>query len=62
MYQLLSKAEDEKYPVAKLRQEAALVYADEPPTMHAVNSLAYNTAMVSKGRDKEHRDALYNVS
>src|SRR5262249_17537327 len=46
--------EDAEYPLAALRAEAALVYADEPPCMHGVNALAYNAAMTAFDRPKKY--------
>lgn len=34
----------------ELERRLTLVYADEPPCMHAANAVAYNRAMVSYGR------------
>jgi hypothetical protein len=54
VYALLAQAEDDEIPVEKLREQAALVYADEPPCMHAVNAVAYNGAMLAAGRPEKY--------
>jgi hypothetical protein len=45
VYALLAQAEDDSVSLGSLREQAALIYADEPPCMHAVNAVAYNGAM-----------------
>lgn len=37
----------------ELERRLTLVYADEPPCMHAANAVAYNRAMVSYGRSAD---------
>lgn len=54
VYALLAQSEDSRIPVHKLREQAALIYADEPPCMHAANAVAYNSAMEAFGRPKEY--------
>ena len=52
VYALLAQAEEGEIPIEKLREQAALVYANEPPCMHAVNAVAYNGAMLASGGRK----------
>ena len=54
VYALLAQAEEGEIPIEKLREQAALVYADEPPCMHAVNAVAYNGAMLASGRPEKY--------
>ena len=54
VYDILAQAEDPTRSIASLREQAVRVYADEPPTMHAVNALAYNAAMLAFDRPEKY--------
>jgi hypothetical protein len=47
IYEILAESQDDDVDLIKLRKRAIDVYADEPPCMHAVNALAYNSAMAA---------------
>lgn len=51
IFDILAQVEDETKPLAGLREQLIKTYADDLPTMHAVNALAYNSAMAAFGRD-----------
>jgi hypothetical protein len=53
IYDLLAEAQDNDVDLTKMRKRAIDVYADEPPCMHAVNALAYNSAMASFERPQK---------
>jgi hypothetical protein len=55
VYDILAQAEDPTRSIASLREQAVRVYADEPPTMHAVNALAYNAAMLAFDRPEKYQ-------
>jgi hypothetical protein len=50
---LLADVQDCRIAVEKLDGALTRLYADDPPTMHAVNALAYNRAMEAHGRDRD---------
>jgi hypothetical protein len=45
IYEILAESQDDDVDLIKSKKRAIDVYADEPPCMHAVNALAYNSAM-----------------
>lgn len=51
IFDILAQAEDETKSITGLREQLVKTYADDLPTMHAVNALAYNSAMEAFGRD-----------
>jgi hypothetical protein len=53
IYDLLAEAQDNDVDLSKMRKRAIDVYADEPPCMHAVNALAYNSAMAAFERSQK---------
>lgn len=55
IYDVLAQAEDEQRSLARLKEQAVRIYADEPPCMHAVNAIAYNAAMAAFERPKGHQ-------
>jgi hypothetical protein len=56
-YDLLARMEAGE-PVKALQAEYTRIVADEPPAMHAVNALAFNTAVDAMGRPKEQKYVL----
>jgi hypothetical protein len=56
-YDLLARLEAGE-PINVLRAEYVRILADEPPTMHAVNALAFNMAVDAMGRTKEQKYSL----
>jgi hypothetical protein len=54
IYDVLAQTEDSARSIESLREQAVRVYADEPPCMHAVNAIAYNAAMQSFDRPRQH--------
>jgi hypothetical protein len=55
VYAVLAQTENKSCDIAKLKELAVQVYADEPPTMHAVNAVAYNGAMEAFDRPKKYQ-------
>lgn len=53
IYAIMADAEISN-DLASLERRLVLVYADEPPTMYAVSALAYNSAMASFDRPRQH--------
>jgi hypothetical protein len=49
-YDIYALAEDASRSLPRLREQAARLYAEEPPCRHAVNALAYNGAMQAYDR------------
>ncbi len=60
IYDVLAQAEDPSRDLAALKEQAARVYADEPPCMHAVHALAYNAAMQAFGRPEKFQFPISN--
>jgi hypothetical protein len=58
VYDLLAISENEDYPLSKLREQAAQIYGDEPPCMHAANYIAFNGAMEFWHRPRKY---LYKI-
>jgi hypothetical protein len=58
VYDLLAISENHEYPISKLREQAAQIYGDEPPCMHAANYIAFNGAMEFWHRPREY---LYKI-
>jgi hypothetical protein len=54
VYDVLAQSEDGGRSVEQLREQAVRIYADEPPTMYAVNALAYNAAMLAFDRPQKY--------
>lgn len=54
-YALLAAAIANESTLTQLRKTATLIYADEPPCMHAVNAIAYNGAMDAYGRPQKKK-------
>jgi hypothetical protein len=55
VYDVLAQAEDPTRSLASLKEQAVRIYADEPPTMHAVSALAYNAAMKAFDRPEKYQ-------
>jgi hypothetical protein len=53
VYDVLAQTEDQSRGVMQLKEQAVRIYADEPPTMNAVNALAFNTSMLAFGRSQK---------
>ncbi|MBX3543754.1 hypothetical protein [Chelatococcus sp.] len=53
-----TRSRDEAQPIASLNAEMEGLYCNEPPTFHAVNIMAWNTAQLAFGRP---RDTLAHV-
>lgn len=55
VYDVMAQAENANRDLSELKEQAARIYADEPPCMHAVNALAYNAAMQAFGRPEKYQ-------
>jgi hypothetical protein len=55
VYDVLAQTEDPTRTLASLKEQAVRIYADEPPTMHAVSALAYNAAMQAFDRPEKYQ-------
>jgi hypothetical protein len=60
VYDVLAQIEDPTRDLAGLKEQAARIYADEPPCMHAVNALAYNSAMQAFDRPEKYQFPISN--
>jgi hypothetical protein len=58
IYDILAQTEDSDRKLENLREQAVKVYADEPPSMHAANMIAFNGAMESMHRPHRY---LYKI-
>jgi hypothetical protein len=56
-YDLLARLDLKEEP-DHLRAALTRMYSDEPPTMHAVNSIAFNAAVDAMGRPPEQKYLL----
>ena len=54
MYDLLAQSETDKRSIEDLKEQLIRISAEEPPYMRAVNELAYNSVMITWGRDQRH--------
>lgn len=54
MYELLAQIETGKRSLEDLREQAIRISAEEPPYMRVVNELAWNSVMITYGRDRRH--------
>jgi hypothetical protein len=52
-YSLLAQSGDESRTLSRLQEEMDRVYAEEPPTMHGVNSVAFNNTVASLGHEEK---------
>ncbi|MGD9838048.1 MAG: hypothetical protein AB7F72_04935 [Afipia sp.] len=55
VYDVMAQAENANRDLSELKEQAARIYADEPPCMHAVNALAYNAAMQAFDRPVKYQ-------
>jgi hypothetical protein len=54
IYTILAEAEVNQPTLSELERRLVLIYADEPPCMHAVSAISYNRAMSSFGRPHKY--------
>jgi hypothetical protein len=58
VYDILAQIEDPSRQLDPLKEQLVRVYADEPPTMHAANMVAFNGAMEFLHRPREFQYVL----
>jgi len=58
IYDIMAQMEDPSRPLEHLREQIVRVYADEPPTMHAANYVAFNGAMEFLSRPRKFQYKL----
>jgi hypothetical protein len=58
VYDIMAQMEDPNRTLDPLREQLVRVYADEPPTMHAANIVAFNGAMDFLHRPREFQYKL----